>query len=323
MSQHYDTPDDFLSYLQDEYAQRYPSGDDGDEFKRITDEELAKHNLSLAELGEFGGLQLAIRGLKEQLYPSLTSAQRTAVEAQIAVGLLPNGDCNAFIARSPDGKFAICVCSALMVLLHKYLKLVRAFVAPQDVVFCNRKEASALTKDDASQFIAELLQAHLQIGNAYGPLIKLSESANAQHSTLLTWAELFILCHELGHYLNGDLSDPSAFCALPWGIKGSKYEENRDHEKEHLADVTGFTLYIECLKTRGAPVISLEVVKPLMAMFNLIYALGGGASSTHPHPYDRMARIVEHGFGADLGAKMKAALADPDLLPDLLKTGSN
>jgi hypothetical protein len=68
--------------------------------------------------------------------------------------------------------------------------------------------------------------------------------------------------------------------------------------KSSAADVSGFKLYIESLESRGFDTSSSELLKPVLATFNLFHALAGGASSTHPRPYDRVVRIVTEHYGA-------------------------
>ncbi len=317
MTQSFSSPTEYLAYLQKLYAKTYPPGTADKEFERITSAELNRLNLSHSELGQFGGLHSAVEELTTELFASLDAQTVGRIAADVAVGILPTGTANAFIARSPNGRYAVLLCSGLMVLLHKYLKLVRAFNAPSDVVHCNRKIASALTKNDLSSYIVELVDIYRDCGVPYGPMIKLSETASADHSLLLRLAELFILCHELGHYLNGDLTDQSAYTALPYDAEGQKYEENRDHEIEYRADNTGFALYLRFLEARRFDVRSRELLKPILATFNLIFAIAGVGSSTHPHPYDRVRRIVEHHYGAELGLKINEALADPSLFPNI------
>lgn len=321
MTDSFSTPADYLGYLQKRYGKIYSSGSPDPEFARITDAELQKIGSSLLKLGQFGGLHAAMEGLKNDLFPALDQNELHRISADIAIGLLPSGEANAFIAKSPDGKYALVFCSGLMLLLHKYLKLVRGFVTPEEVVHCNRKEPSKLSKDDLSAYIRDLIGAYREHGVPYGPMIKLSDRANAEHSLLLHLAEVFILCHELGHYFNGDLADAVAYSALLPGVAGQRYEENKNHEIEYRADIKGFDLYLRLLKRRGVDASSVEWLKPILATFDLFYALAGGASSTHPHPYDRVVRIVTHHYGLNTGQQIATALDNPDLFPTFFKQG--
>lgn len=316
----FSTPTAYLEHLQVLYAREYPSGTPDDAFRRKVDSDLAKFDLSIESMGPFGGLRLALRDVTKELFRSMDNEAVDKLSADVAIGVLPTGEANAFIARSPCGKYAVLVCSGLMLLLHKYLKLVRAFVTPEEIVHCNRKSASEVTKSDVDHYIHELIGNHHHYGVPYGPMIRLSGRASKEHSILLNLAELFIVCHELGHYYNGDLFELSAYSNLIAGAAGKRYIENTDHEVEYSADVAGYGLYLTCLEVRGISMPSLEVLKPVLATFNLLYALAGGESSTHPHPYDRAVRIACHHYGNEQGERLAAALQDPETLPNFYES---
>lgn len=321
MATSFASPADYLAHVQQCYAKAYVTKFTEDDFSRMTRSQLGQLNVSMDGLGEHGGLEWMVNDLRDTLLKAVDEETRKRIDAHMAIGLLINGQANAFVIRSSDGKLAVVIQTGLMMLLHKYLKLVRAFVTPADVVYCNRKSASDLTKADIEYFLDDLIAIYKDQKAPYGPMIKLTDEANASHSVQLELCEAFILCHELGHYLNGDLDDASAFSALSYGADGQKYEENRNQEIEYNADSTGFGLYLLFAKARGHDTASLELLKPILAMFNLVFALSGGASSSHPHPYDRVKRIVEYQYGPELGARMAEALAKPDLLPEVWKQG--
>lgn len=211
--------------------------------------------------------------------------------------------------------------SGLMILLHKYLKLVRAFVSPADVIYCNRKHFSSLSKEDIDGYIVDLINNYLDHSVPYGTLIKLNEEASNSHSIILSFSEAFIICHELGHYLNGDLSNKDGYIPLGSGGIGSVYEENKDHDKEYNADVTGYNIYIKYLDTIGCKASPIEYLKPILTTFNLIYALGGRKSETHPHPYDRAVNIARKCYGDEIADSLNEALCKPNLLPNLFMKG--
>jgi hypothetical protein len=311
----FSTPGSYLAHLQAVYARSYPTGSVDEAFATITRNQVAEAQLPASILSQFEGLRLALSEMTREIHAAMDRDMAQRVAADIAIGVLPSGEAEAFISRSSDGKYAVLFSAGLMLLLHKYLKLVRGFVTPSEVVYCNRKPASDLTKEDLGRYVEELIAIHHEHEVPYGPMVKLSDRAMSEHSFVLHSAELFIVCHELGHYFNGDLDDQDAYAMGAPGSDGRRYIENQDHEIEHLADIAGFRLYLACLQKQGASPGSLEVLKPLLATFNLLYALGGGASSTHPHPYDRVVRIVEYHYGEETAVSMAAALSDPSLLP--------
>lgn len=311
----FSTPGSYLAHLQAIHARHCLTGSADEVFATITRNQVAEAQLPPSILGQSEGLRLALSEVTAEIHSAMDRDMAQRVATDIAIGVLPSGKADAFISRSSDGRYAVLFSAGLMLLLHKYFKLVRGFVTPSEVVYCNRKSASDLTKEDLGRYVEELIAIHRECDVPNGPMVKLSDRAMAEHSFVLHHAELFIVCHELGHYFNGDLDDQDAYAMGAPGADGRRYVENQNHEIEHLADIAGFRVYLACLLKYGVAPESLEVLKPLLATFNLLYALAGGASSTHPHPYDRVVRIVEHHYGEETAASMAAALADPSLLP--------
>lgn len=314
----FETPIDYLYYVQKMYSKSYPRGTASSEFEMLTRQQASNMNIEIVDDTRQEGLHHVIEGITKKVFSSIDNKISKDIIQNIAIGLLPTGKANAFIIKSEDEKYAVVISSGLMLLLHKYFKLVRAYSSPKDIIFCNRKDASLLEKKDINVYILNLIKNYCEFNVPYGTMIKLSDDANFEHSILLALSEIFILCHELGHYLNGDLSNLNNYLPLENEI-GSVYIENKDHEIEYCADVTGYKLYQKCLERMGFHGSPLDALKPILATFNLLFAIGGGESKTHPHPYDRAVNIVNKCYSNNLANSLREALLDPDLLPNLLK----
>lgn len=317
MSTNFDSPQKFLEYLQHVYARKYHTATPDIEFKRRTNEEAKEQGLDLKVFGPYGYLERIVEELKGELFGSIDTHLASRINQEMALGLLPNGEANAFIARSRNRHYALLFNSGLMIFLHKYLKLIRASLNPADVVYCNRKEATQVTRDDIKTYVFDLIDIYKAAVAPYGPMVKLSRQATAEHSLLLHLSELFTICHELGHYLNGDLEHDSWFSVLPGLHEAEKFEENQDHEMEYAADATGYGLYLKAIKKQGLDPKTYEVIIPVIGLFNLFYALAGGASSTHPHPYDRIINIAHRHYGQGFANEVEEALENPSLLPSI------
>jgi hypothetical protein len=308
---------DYLAYLQELFTRRY--ADDGpvdDEFQRLTETALRNAGIEIPR-GHLTGLNSVISKLWDDVLECLNDSQRDEISRNIAAGVVENGEANAFIARSPDGKYAVIFNSGLAMFLHKLFKLTAGWVDPSCVTYCNRKDARNLTKSEMRVYIDEFISYFREEGVPRGPLIKLTSEASGGVSFQLISSEIFILCHELGHYLNGDLSDERSYAALPSNMPGSVYEENKDHEIEHRADCTGFGIYRKAV-AKIAPKLSGEMTLHfLLGLFNAFYSLSKGASRSHPHPYERVIRIAHAHFGSSLANRYGDALENPALLSNL------
>ena len=223
-----------------------------------------------------------------------------------------DGSPNAFIARSRDGWYAILFSSGFAVFVHKYIKLMTALTHPGSITYCNRKTATQIERSDLIQYIDEMVQYYIEHRIPRGPMVKLTREGSSRASTILKLAETFVHCHELGHFINGYLSDDSAYVVLPSGIPGEKYNEDLNHEIEHKADITGYRIYLGALRQRGVQTHSRQaVLAPVVLLFDLLFKLGSNNSQTHPHPYDRVVKIVGDYVGADDASLATEALRNP------------
>jgi hypothetical protein len=148
-------------------------------------------------------------------------------------------------------------------------------------------------------------------------MIRLSPAAQVFHAVQLQSAELFVLCHELGHFLNGDLEEPGHFKPFDGHESVQEYEENQDHEREYGADATGFRLLMAAQGSSGPAAIRL--LQPIISLFNLFYLLGSRSSATHPHPLERSIRITERFFGRERAETLRRSYDDPGQLVALFR----
>jgi hypothetical protein len=286
------------------------------EFSRLTVEDAKQIALEIPAR-PFDAIKLAIDTTYRDVVRALPSPRRILIENRIAAGVLDHGYANAFIARSPDGKFAILFSFGLAIFLHKCIKLIAALEKPKCVTYCSRKSAQALTENDIQNYLDEMIAYYARHSVPRGPLIKVTSQEAARVGSIVKSAEAFIICHELGHFLNGDLDDETRYSAMPLGALGDRYEENQDHELEYKADKVGYELYLRFIAATGWDVTPQASLALVMAVFDLFYKLAEGASSSHPHPHDRIVRIVRDRFSPDLATRVAEGLRDPRLLQEV------
>ncbi len=87
--------------------------------------------------------------------------------------------------------------------------------------------------------------------------------------------ELFVVAHELGHFLNGDFEDAQCFRALnPSGGMAGIFV-NKNHEREYKADEFAFATLLLILRKMNP---NLPAVLPLfngvVLLFNLFQGIG-------------------------------------------------
>ncbi|QDV73641.1 hypothetical protein [Botrimarina mediterranea] len=148
-------------------------------------------------------------------------------------------------------------------------------------------------------------------------MLKLHPSVAGRQSALLHLAELFIVCHELGHFLNGDLENETRFCAVDGNPWLQRFEENQDHAIEYAADATGFGLLQEVLTTLPTAYTPQNALQSVIIVFNLFYLLTEGESHSHPNPRSRSVNIARKYFGEEFADTVQKSYDDPELLRSL------
>jgi hypothetical protein len=320
MKTHFSTAAEYLAHLQELYTRRYSSGTPVDaEFQRLTEESLSARGIELPH-HPVSGIGSVVENIWRDILNALEKSVRDVTKPCIAAGVVENGKANAFIVKSPDGKYAIIFNSGLGIFLHKLFKITSGCVEPQSVTYCNRKSANLLTRGDMRAYLDEYINYYRENGVPRGPLIKLTQKASATAALQLNASELFILCHELGHFLNGDLDNECLYSALPKGMPGSVYQENKNHGIEYEADSTGFGIYRKVLSRTVGEIRDELYVILLIGMFDAIYLISEGATHSHPHPYDRIIRLAQVHFNSELAGRIKEALINPDLFPAFYKS---
>lgn len=138
------TPNDFLNRLKTHFR-----------FEPIIEEGVRSEEFSAITKGEFEKLESAIKekyqnysveddhiilGLVEDVFPTLTASESESLKS-CAFGKIYNTKMNAFCAKSQDGldNYCIVINEGLLMLLHKYGKLLSAQNNAKNVTFCNRR----------------------------------------------------------------------------------------------------------------------------------------------------------------------------------------
>lgn len=151
-------------------------------------------------------------------------------------------------------------------------------------------------------------------------LIKLEESNEGLGTVAhhLRIAELFIICHELGHFLNGDLDKDeyfSAYLNIDWV---QKFTGTTGHEQEYSADTTGYDL-LRRVVTRDYPHLPerapLQSIVLLFCLLSLI--CGGEPSPSHPSTKERALHIARTFFGTEFEEELRRGYERPELLDSL------
>lgn len=260
--------------------------------------------------------------LKNDFYSTLSDHVRTKFDNFFHFTTVDNRCMNASIKRSPDKRFySVFINSSLITLLHRYGKLEFAMLRPKDVVFCSRFPDRSPTRSELVEMFAEMHCYYTSTKMANGPFILIDGISLSSHCIRLDIQEKLLMYHEIGHFLNGDLFD-NASEQQPTPF----FENNLSYQREYLADLTGFGLYLRELKHNNA----LSTANRHLALYALIslymmqHGLQGIETERYPHPLNRMCVVINHYYGPAILDLVDTAIKEnqmeiiaPDQLPEI------
>ena len=228
--------------------------------------------------------------LWDDLLRGIDENQRQIFQKKIAIGVLDSGSVNAGIYRPHNQDiYAIFLNLGLIQLWSLFSKLRESYLRPNYVTYCTRGDPQKLTKSDFKKFIDELLTNYTIDGYPNGVKVHLAKERNSAISWQIGTVELFVLCHEIGHFLNGDLQPVENFDALNAGLK---YRDGTSHAKEFEADKTGFALLLRLLNAKRWPSDADQAMNPLCVFFCMLYTIRQPGPSTHPCQLDRCTLLL-------------------------------
>ena len=291
----FNSPKDFLEELQVLF-QKAPSAE--------LESDLGFHILNKQEFEQLKGYSLEelldgtslIKYLLKFLEDSMTDLEWRNINEKIAFGQTFNMACNALCVKSPDNKFAILIFEGLFQLIHKHGKLVLAEIDPSQVKYCNRGDHNKLKPKDYIKFRKELINNYIEHSAPIGPLLKLSTEYSQKHQMSIILQELFVICHELGHFFNGDLSDENNFRKIR-SSDLSTFINNKDHVIEFEADLTGFNIFEKAVKTRYPNLNTKQLILIISSLFDLFALTNPNESKTHPPPLARIVYLIIRKLG--------------------------
>jgi hypothetical protein len=118
----------------------------------------------------------------------------------------------------------------------------------------------------------------------------------------------FVLCHEMGHFFNGDLDNAKLFSAF--GNSGlAVMNTNLAHSIEHAADASGFAILKDSLAAMAGKKTSELLLSHVANLFTMLKDLGSIDSRSHPDPHKRLFYIAETYYSSDLASALRAYYA--------------
>lgn len=317
------TPENFLIRLKEHFKFEpiIEGAERSEEFSEFNKKEFETFENSIKEklLNYSREDDYLVLSLVEEVLPILTSDEKQMIK-RCAFGKLLNTKMNAFCAISKDGldNYCIILNEGLLMLLHKYGKLLIAQKHDNSVVFCNRGNVDSIKKEDYSIFLIELINNYKKYKAPVGAMLKLHEDYLYQHGTNIHFQELFILCHELGHLFNKDLEQSQNLMNLIED-EASVINENKFHDIEYKADLYAFDLLTRVAKNKYK-LDKKHIIYFVIMLFDIMGSINPLEGEKHPSAINRMLNILENFWSEKVASQYLKTYSDELSVEDFFET---
>lgn len=309
---------EFLDYVKVIEGKALPKVNPDETFLKITSDQMKGiPNPSPENADTFDWM---VNELGKEIVQELPASHRSKFQASVAVGCLEHASVNAQILRSTDNYYAIVLNKGLMLLAHKLVKLAAAAREPSAVIYCNRGEPSQFGKFAYLEMIDEMLSHYAQTGVPLGPRIKfdMDSKVGISASSDVNMVELFVLSHEVGHFVNGDLVDLNRFSTWHMGEGIGFFKNEHLHKCEFAADKFAFEHVMRIMYSKMPELPALSVLFSAATLtFNLLRGISNRESYSHPAASVRLVTLTRTFFGEAAADLMERSFADPRLLENL------
>lgn len=306
------TARELVERIKDDEAQVIVSAERPAEYARLHHEHEVDVGASGVNPGEF--FEEYFTRWLEKIAGLLPEPAQSAILQRLAIGCMEHMTVNAFITRSDDGEcFAIVMNRALLTMINHYVKLEAAAIYPESVTYLEDLPLSMMSPDLYFLRRSKILKDYAETGLPYGVGLKFGLKSEALQfvDRTLRLLHLFVLAHELGHYLNGDLMVEANFAPGGRARRLSFGGQNVSHDLEFKADAVAFDLVLRVMnETQPALPARRALELSAVLLFNFLREISNKGSESHPRPGDRLIAITREFFGDEAAALMARTFDD-------------
>ena len=313
------TPSEFLQHLKTSEALYFDGQKPSRDFVDIHAQDLEK--LGLSEVDPEKWLDVHFNELFSLISHTVSEPTKLELLASVAVGCVDTYEVNACIVRSRCGSvFAILVNRALLTMLNHHVKLISAANYPSSVLYFEGFPVTSLAGNIYSRASTAMLKHYYATGKPIGPELKLNLNSPAMKfvDQVLISLHTFVLAHEVGHFVNGDLELEINFTGnIGLSECGMVFGANVSHEMEFAADQFAFETLLRVLRARGVSMSARRVLDLSVTLFfNFLRDISNRGSESHPTPSDRVLSVTCEFFGAEAAYLMKRSFNDLSIIAE-------
>lgn len=301
----FDTPQEYLRFLQNSLRGGFTAGDEIDmeylrsfngnlsQFPQYYIERIYKDRESSKISTTDTGLHI-INSVWEDLLQQLPKELTDKIVPKFAMGGIEKQLPYARIFKSPEGFFCICINNDFFRMAITFFNFWEAVANPQNVKYYTG--GTALSSNDYYRDLMSYIDT-VNKNHVLPPVIFDFNTEGDMVTTINTFLALkFVMCHEIAHFLNGDLNREESFSLFGDDEKmGKAFDQNIAFDKEYKADRLAYDLMAEHV----IPKVGIEglgegmLVNNMERMFHLMFRMGLTNSTEHPHPISRCLALID------------------------------
>jgi len=221
------------------------------------------------------------------------------IDNEICFDVVENYDFNASCFKIKDEKFIAVIFNLnLFELISRWAKYHLAVYFPSSVYYENGENSPF---HDSAYYKAKIVSLINSFSDgedisSYDIILDPKNSfIENRYYTILYISEIFVLGHELGHIINGDLSDEKNYNLQD--DQQMAIKSVLEHEKEFNADLIGFKIVLDFLEDKKVDIDNLILINVITSLFELMSYLSITSSYSHPDPLIRNLRLIEQIYG--------------------------
>lgn len=226
------------------------------------------------------------------------------IKKQVTIGGLNIGNVNAAIVKHPERDiYVILINYGLVVYFVKFMSYVFAARSLDSVIWCNEYPKDQLSSSKIIGFTDELADNYLKTGVPHGPQLLLEKTLVDDITFFTNLAVQFVICHEIGHFLNGDCSEKDNFASFSLINEVQALIEDVNDNLEAQADVTAFNLLKNFTANEDLIIYGLYLF-----FIGLDWLYKRPMGGNHPNPIERFNKIIDQFYSVEKIQEIKRFL---------------
>lgn len=235
MNKKFNSPDEFRDYCLTIYEKNIKRKQKPSEFIKLSERST---DVTWDELSDYRLINIVVT---DRIMPSLQDKHRADIESKLSFGVLNNPEINAKVIKYKyDQIYTILLYNGLLSYLILFLRLSFAIMNPRAVIYCPDVDINTATSDTYKKMLDLVISAYLSTGIPLGFLIHLEDDCHSAIAQCYLKMLIFLVGHEIGHFINGDFADDGNSSECPFDDKVMEYRDLTEEASQKAADMFGY-----------------------------------------------------------------------------------